>query len=248
MTTDLYDRMSEVLRSAFDRRISTPAVLDAQTYFPAHRAFCASWKDIQAEAIALASGYQQIPRFHEIMSEQAPISDNDGRDWRLFILKAYGMEIAGNMAICPTLAALVREHRNVLSASITFLGPRKHIPRHRGPFRGVLRFSIGLSVPRAADGSPAVRMILDGREYRSGAGDFLLWDDTFYHEVWNDSDEVRVALFLDIWRPNMPPDVWLMSKAILAITQVAILCRGLAGTYQKPGPGALAQRMRPRNR
>jgi len=234
MTTSLYDKMSEIIRVVFDRRISTPALLDAASYFPAHTVFCASWKNIRTEAQALAACYHQIPRFHEIMSEQTPISDNDGRDWRLFILKAYGIEIPGHMAMCPALAALVREHREVLSASITFLGPRKHIPRHRGPFRGVLRFSMGLSVPQSADGSPAVRMILDGREYRSGAGDYLLWDDTFFHEVWNDSDEVRIALFLDIWRPNMLPDIWLMSKAILAIARVAILYRGLAGKYRGP--------------
>lgn len=66
-----------------------------------------------------------------------------------------------------------------------------------------------------------------------GDGEWLLWDDTYYHEVWNDSEDVRIALFLDIWRPHMPPDMWIMSKAILAITQVAIVCRGVAGKYRK---------------
>ena len=59
-----------------------------------------------------------------------------------------------------------------------------------------------------------------------------MWDDTFFHEVWNDSDEVRVVLFLDIWRPRMPLDLLIMSKAILAITQVGIVYRGLAGKYR----------------
>jgi aspartate beta-hydroxylase len=233
MATGVYDRASDFVRSAFDRRIATPAVLDAATYFPAHGDFCASWEKIRAEGLTVAEGYNRIPRFHEVMAEQAPISDNDGRDWRLFILKAYGIEIPGNMAKCPILAALVRGHRDVLLASITFLGPRKHIPRHRGPFRGVLRFSLGLSVPRSPDGSPAVRMMLDDQEHRMGDGEWLLWDDTYYHEVWNDSEDVRIAHFLDIWRPHMPPDMWIMSKAILAITQVAIVCRGWAGKYRK---------------
>ena len=181
MATGVYDRASDFVRSAFDRRIATPAVLDAATYFPAHGDFCASWEKIRAEGLTVAEGYNRIPRFHEVMAEQAPISDNDGRDWRLFILKAYGIEIPGNMAKCPILAALVRDHRDVLSASITFLGPRKHIPRHRGPFRGMLRFSLGLSVPRSPDGSPAVRMMLDDQEHRMGDGKWLLWDDTYYH-------------------------------------------------------------------
>ena len=171
MATSLYDRASDLVRAAYDRRIATPALLDATAYFPAHAAFCGSWAEIRREAMTVAEGYSRIPRFHEIMSEQAPISDNDGRDWRLFILKAYGIEIPDNMAKCPTLAALVREHREVLSASITFLGPRKHIPRHRGPFRGVLRFYLGLSVPRSRDGVPAVRMVLDRQQHRSGNGE-----------------------------------------------------------------------------
>jgi aspartate beta-hydroxylase len=233
MAIPLYERAAGLLRAAYDRRIATPALLDAAAFFPAHAAFSRAWEKIRTEAMAVAEGYSNIPRFHEIMAEQAPLSDNDGRDWRLFILKAYGIEIADNMARCPTLAALVREHRDVLSASITFLGPRKHIPKHRGPFRGVLRFYLGLSVPLAPDGLPAVRMNLDDREHRLAEGSWLLWDDTFYHEVWNDSDQIRIALFLDIWRPRMPPDMWIVSKAILAFTQAAILWRGLAQKYRQ---------------
>jgi aspartate beta-hydroxylase len=76
-------------------------------------------------------------------------------------------------------------------------------------------------------------MMLDGQEHRPDDGEWLLWDDTYYHEVWNDSDDVRIALFLDIWRPRMPTDMWMMSRAILAITQLAIVFRGLAGKYRK---------------
>lgn len=233
MATSLYLRLSEIIRAAYNRRIVTPAVLDASAYFPASSAFSAMWEKLRCEAMTVAEGLGHIPRFHEIMAEQAPISDNDGRDWRLFILKAYGIEFPNNMAKCPLLAGLVRTRPEVLSASITFLGPRKHIPQHRGPFRGVLRFYLGLSVPQAADGEPAVMMVLDGRKYRLGNGKWLLWDDTYPHEVWNESDEVRIALFLDIWRPYMPLDLWIMSKAILAITQVAIVWRGVAEKYQK---------------
>ena len=233
MAMRLYQRITDIIRAAYSRRIATPAVLDAASYFPASVTFSGTWEALRAEALTLAEGFSQIPRFHEIMEEQAPISDNDGRDWRLFILKAYGIELAHNMARCPRLAALVRGRPEVLSASITFLGPRKHIPKHHGPFRGVLRFYLGLSVPQSADGEPAVLMVLDGHPYRLGNGKWLLWDDTYSHEVWNESDDIRIALFLDIWRPYMPLDMWFMSKAILAITQLGIMWRGLAQKYQQ---------------
>ena len=33
----------------------------------------------------------------------------------------------------------------------------------------------------------------------------MLFDDTFNHEVWNDTDETRVVLFVDVLRPLPPP-------------------------------------------
>ena len=111
------------------------------------------------------------------------------------------------MAVCPTLAALVTASPDVLSASISFLAPGKHIPVHRGPFRGVLRFYLVLSMPLAADERPAAVLKIAGTEHRLSDGEYLLWDDTFPHEVTNDSDEVRSVLLLDVWRRGMPLDM-----------------------------------------
>ena len=159
----------------------------------------------------MAQQMHRVPRFHEIMREQTSISANDMRDWRMFILKAYGAEFPRNMAVCPTLAALVTASPDVLSASISFLAPGKHIPVHRGPFRGVLRFYLVLSMPLAADGRPAAVLKIAGTEHRLADGEYLLWDDTFPHEVTNESDEVRTVLLLDVWRRGMPLDMRLLS-------------------------------------
>jgi beta-hydroxylase len=37
------------------------------------------------------------------------------------------------------------------------------------------------------------------------AGKSLIFDDTFNHEVWNDTDETRVVLFVDVLRPLPAP-------------------------------------------
>ena len=31
----------------------------------------------------------------------------------------------------------------------------------------------------------------------------LAFDDSFEHEVWNNSTEVRVVLIVDVWQPSM---------------------------------------------
>jgi aspartate beta-hydroxylase len=225
----LYDLSANAVRRIYDARIDTPPVLDTAAYFPEAARFAMAWPMIREEALAIAaSRMQSVPRFHEIMPEQAPISDNDGKDWRLFILKVYGAEVDKNMAACPTLAQVVASTPEVLSASLSFLAPRKHIPRHRGPFRGVLRFQLGLSVPVDDEGRPAAVLSLNDQEHRIGDGQHLLWDDTYPHEVWNRSDELRIALLLDVRRRHMPFDMRLLSHALIASVSMAARLRGVA--------------------
>jgi aspartate beta-hydroxylase len=222
-----YDRAVDVVRAVYDRRLSGPPVLDPARDFPGGAAFLEAWPALRAEAMAIKARIEDVPRFHEIMPEQASISANDGRDWRMYILKAYGIAQPAHLAACPCFAGLLRGRPEILSASFSFLGPRKHIPPHRGPMRGILRFYQMLSMPRDAAGAPAAALRVDGTEYRLEEGEFLLWDDTFEHEAWNDSDEVRIVLSLDVWRPNMPVDMQLLSATLIQLVRFGIRVRGI---------------------
>lgn len=224
----LYDRAADVVRAIYDRRIATPATLDAAHYFPNAQRFVDRWTDIRREALAVAGMLKQVPRFHDIMPAQADISANDGRDWRMFIMKAYGVTVENNLRRCPTIAALLEEAPEVVSATFSYLAPGKHIPEHRGPFRGILRFHLMLSMPNDASGVPACVMNIDGVPYRLGDGESLLWDDTYPHEVWNRSEHVRIALLLDVWRKDMPADVELLSQTILLAAKAVIHMRGMS--------------------
>ncbi|MBZ0093673.1 MAG: aspartyl/asparaginyl beta-hydroxylase domain-containing protein [Sulfuricellaceae bacterium] len=224
----LYDLSTGLIRRIYDSRISDPPILDSSARFPEARRFVDAWPLLRDEALRLAENIVQIPRFHELMAEQADISAKDGRDWRMFVLKAYGASISRNMALCPELAARVEEVPDVLSATLSFLAPHKHIPQHRGPFRGVLRFYLGLSVPTGADGRPSTVLKIDGAEHRIADGECLLWDDTFPHEVWNRSEAMRIALLLDVRRRGMPPDMELLSRLLIGAAGTAVRLRRLA--------------------
>ena len=223
-----YDQTATLIRWIYDRRIIGPPVLDLDAHFPAGERFAEAWRAIRDEAAAVAERLAEVPRFHEIMPEQTAISANDDRDWRMFIIKAYGVEVPENQARCPALAAIVAAAPEVLSASISFMAPKKHIPAHRGPFRGVLRFYLALSMPRLADGRPGAVLKVADREYRLQDGDCMLWDDTYPHEVWNESDQVRAVLLLDVWRPGMPVDMELFSRALISIVRTGMRIRGFA--------------------
>jgi aspartate beta-hydroxylase len=222
-----YNHGAWLVRQIYDKRIEGPPILDAATYFPDAMKFAAAWREICAEADAVMQQFAQIPRFHDIMPEQADISANDGRDWRLYVLKAYGVEHRQHMAHCPALARIVADSPDVLSASLSFMESGKHVPPHRGPFRGVIRFYMGLSVPRRADGVPAALLKIDGVEYRIGGGEWLLWDDTYRHEALNAGDTIRSVLLLDVARRSMPADMRLLSSAMIAAIAAGVRWRGV---------------------
>ena len=77
------------------------------------------------------------------------------------------------------------------------LGPHSHLPRHRGPNRGALRFQIGLRVP----GEPGDARIQVGdtlHVWSEGAS--MVFDHSVHHEAWNDSDGYRYLLFIEfVW-------------------------------------------------
>ena len=223
--SSLYELLTVGLRTIYDRRLSDPPILDGQRRFPAQERFADAWAELRDEALAVAKSLHTVPRFHELMAEQADISARDQRDWRMFVLKAYGVEIAPNLARCPRLAALLADHPEVLSATLSFLAPHKHIPEHRGPFRGILRFYLGLAVPRTPEGMPATELLIDGTGYRIGEGECLLWDDTYRHEVRHQSDEPRIALLLDVRRGSLPPDLAVLSRLLVLLAGLAVRWR-----------------------
>jgi aspartate beta-hydroxylase len=90
----------------------------------------------------------------------------------------------------------------------------------------VVRFHLGLSMPRNRKGELGAVLWVDGVPHYLADGDTLLWDDTYPHEVLNATDDVRIALLLDVWREGMPADMRALSNVIVGMVQVAMLFRG----------------------
>jgi aspartate beta-hydroxylase len=163
------------------------------------------------------------------MREQESLSKYGGRYWRMFILKAYGRENSRNLKSCPTIAALLRQDRSIQSVTLSFLEAGKHIPSHRGPFRGILRYHLGLVIPKDAEGRSLAGLRIDGEAYALQEGAGLLWDDTYLHEAWNHGDSVRAALLIDVIRPGMPRLLTWMTKLIIASVGFSIVLGGQEG-------------------
>ena len=78
--------------------------------------------------------------------------------------------------------------------------PGTHIAAHCGPSNYRLRLHLGLSVPRGC----RIRVGDEVREWR--AGECLIFDDSFEHEVWHDGSGDRIVLIVDAWHPMLDVD------------------------------------------
>ena len=223
---DLYALSSGMVRGLYDRYLDTPPVLDKQRYFPEYRLFEEQWRDIREECLLLMGEMDSVPQFHELMQEQADLSKYGDKYWRMCVLRAYGTDNTANQARCPATAALLRDRAHILSATLSFLEAHKHIPAHRGPFRGILRFHLGVVIPKKADGSTSSRLMIDGKIYPLVEGGTLLWDDTYEHAAWNDADSIRAALLLDVVRPGMPWPLAAFNWIVLKLIGLLIRIRG----------------------
>lgn len=199
-----FEITSRTFRSFYGLWIDTPPVLPRAEYFPEATRFEACWRAIRDEALGVAADLARVPRFHELLDQQASISANDGHDWRMFVLRAYRADQESNLARCPATARLLRALPQVTSAAFSILDGGKHVPAHRGPYRGILRYQLGLVVPKDAEGRPAATLRVDRQLYRWREGEGVLWDDTYEHEVWNEGSTPRIVLLADVERPRMP--------------------------------------------
>jgi beta-hydroxylase len=116
-------------------------------------------------------------------------------------LRAYDYPVPANMRRCPTTAAALESVPTLNSAFFSILAPRAHIPEHRGPTRGLITCHLTLQTP-SGDGC---RMRIGDRTTGWTEGEFLILDDSYRHQVWNDTDEPRVVLLIQVRRPARWP-------------------------------------------
>ena len=169
----------------------------------------AEWKAIRKELDVLMEHREQIPNFQDISKAQRALTEGD--QWKTFIFYSFGNKNKENCAKCPETVRLLHRIPGMKSAMFSILAPRKHLAPHRGPYKGVLRYHLGLIIPDPP-GSAKIRVGNDVRTWTEGKS--LIFDDSFEHEVWNDNDFYRVVLFVDMVRPTVFP-LSLVNRSII---------------------------------
>ena len=204
-------RYGKHLRGVFDRLIAGSSlvpndpVLDFRD-FAWTQQLRDNWLAIRDEAIAVALRGEASPSLATISPDHRSIAEVN--KWRSFFLWGYGYRIDENADRCPRTTALVERIPGLNSAFFSILAPGTHIPAHRGVSKGLITCHLGLIVPKGGTGEGDVRMRVHDRIVRWAEGETLVFDDTYQHEVWNDTSATRVVLLVQFERPLLNPGKW----------------------------------------
>jgi len=177
--------------------VGTDPVLDGK-HFGWSAALRANWQAIRKEALAVTHDPDAVPALNSISPDHQRIAADQG--WRSFFLIGYGARIERNLARCPVTASVLGQVPGLNSGFFSVLKPGTHIPRHTGVTKGLITCHLGLVIPEGP-----LRMAVNDQDVRWREGETLFFDDTYPHEVWNDTARTRTILLVQFERPLRQP-------------------------------------------
>jgi beta-hydroxylase len=172
----------------------------ANESFPWAAELEAHWPEIRQEAERALELREHIPAFQEISPDQYRISDTD--EWKTFWYRGFGYRSAVFARLFPETARRVDSVPGVETAFFSIVGPGKHIIAHRGVYKGIINYHLGVIIPHKYE---RCLMRVGDEQFFWEAGKSRIFDDTYEHEVWNDTDEERVVLMIQFHRPMRTP-------------------------------------------
>ncbi|MGH8426548.1 MAG: aspartyl/asparaginyl beta-hydroxylase domain-containing protein [Gammaproteobacteria bacterium] len=147
--------------------------------------------------------------------ELAPyVQDPEGREgrwrelnysskWSSYHLYRSGERVAEHCTRCPATTAalealpLVRMQGHAPEIFFSILEPHTHIPPHYG----IANYKLAVHLPLVIPPHCSIRVGDQTRGWTPRK--CLIFDDSFEHEAWNRSAEVRVVLILEVWHPSL---------------------------------------------
>ena len=165
-----------------------------------------AFDDIRQEVLSFmevrspgARPYVNVPRGDEKQWSELNGSDN----WSAVHLFRGGERIVDNCSRFPKTEKAIRQLSGcdipgqAPEAFFSILLPGTHIPPHHG----IANYKLAVHLPLVIPGKCGIRVGDVTRMWKPGQ--CLVFDDSFEHEAWNRSDEIRIVLILEVWHPDL---------------------------------------------
>ncbi len=161
---------------------------------------------IRADALRVLEEDRRLPNFIPPTSrvEDFVAGDGPAPSWEAFFFYRHGERYEANHARCPDTSAvlesidLCRIADQAPEILFSVLKPGSRILAHHGVTNVRLVLHLPLVVPR-----DCALNLVDHGEHRWQEGRLVMFDDTYLHEAWNNSDQTRIVLLMDCWNPHL---------------------------------------------
>jgi len=171
-----------------------------------------NWMAIRAELDRVLQNVNELPNIQDISPQSALTQDDK---WKSYLFNIAGQMDERSCAECPETARLLGEIPDLYFAQFSILTSKKHIPPHRGHYKGVLNCHLALLVPEDRE---QCRLRVTNEIQTWEEGKVLIFDDRKVHEAWNDADSIRVVLIIHIIRP-LPFPLDRLNRWLLKVTR-----------------------------
>ncbi|GIV26259.1 MAG: hypothetical protein KatS3mg027_0073 [Bacteroidia bacterium] len=149
-------------------------------------------KEIKEELLNYLSQHSLQAYFNTKMSD-------DVKKWKTISLKWWGLEFYSRQKFFSKTTAFINSIPNLVSASFNLLEPQSRIYPHCGDTNGIYRCHLGLIIPAQL---PECGFRVEDEKRSWEEGKWLIFIDAKEHEAWNESNENRFILLIDIIRPE----------------------------------------------
>jgi aspartyl/asparaginyl beta-hydroxylase (cupin superfamily) len=174
------------------------------------KALEAEFPALQQEAAQLLAGHVDFSPYvkRDLQRAQGDVHGMlENADWSSLFLWEAGAAVEQHIAHCPKIFEAVMRHvplchlgKRAPSVMLSLLRPGAHIPPHTGMVNCRYICHLPLIVP------PQCGFRVGEKTIEWQEGKVILFDDTVQHEAWNRSDQNRLVLIFDIWRPEISED------------------------------------------
>lgn len=160
--------------------------------FKGYTDFENNFQIIQKECLDLLQNKKAQPYFKKSMV-------TGGKGYNTISLKWWDINFYKNRKSCPKLSQLLDKYPEISTLSINVLEASSSILPHMGDTNSVFRAHFGLVIPKPLP-ECGIRV---GNEKKSWVeGDWVIFTDAYEHETWNESQQDRILLLIDIFRPE----------------------------------------------
>lgn len=130
----------------------------------------------------------------------------DGNNWTVFpFYDGYGNLQVDNARRCPRIAEFLGSHAGIGSmgcmAFFSIMNPKTHVPPHTSELNTRMRYHLGIEVPQRD-----IHFRIHDQRITWKQDKCIKIDDSYEHEVFQESDRRRVVFVLDVPHSELRPE------------------------------------------